>query len=190
MGRAGALHLAIDAGKEIPMRTLFIATVVLAASTGVAGAVCMNPYSGMATGDDCSVDRDAWTTWHSDNWTAADTNQDGMISPEEWAGIYAGHYVVIDANQDSIISSDEWVAVYPNHDLAVIDADKDGMISLTEWSAAYTEPRYNDVDLNQDGMVSVEEWQEGYDRDFDTFDADKNGTLSQEELEGDMQRGS
>lgn len=172
------------------MRTFLIASVVLAATTGVASAACMNPYGGMATGDDCSVNRDAWNAWYTDNWTSADADKDGVISAEEWSAIFAGHYMAVDANQDGMISSDEWVVMYPNLDLAVVDTDKDGMISVMEWSAAYAEPRYQDVDRNQDGMVSVEEWQEGYDRDFDAFDVDKNGSLSQEELQGDMQRGS
>jgi len=123
------------------MRSLTLAAAILVASAGVASAACMNPYSGMATGDDCSVTHDSWTTWHGDHYTAMDLDQDGMISEDEF-------------------------------------------------SQAYADRNYGDVDRNQDGMISVEEWQEGYDRDFDAFDVDKNGTLSQEELQGDTQKGS
>jgi len=123
------------------MLRLTLGAALLVASTSFASAACMNPYSGMATGDDCSVDRDSWTTWHGDQYGAIDTNQDGMISSEEWEAFGAAGNLV-------------------------------------------------DVDRNQDGMVSAEEWQEGYDRDFDTFDADKNGTLSEQELQGNTQKGS
>lgn len=123
------------------MRRFIIAAAVLAASTGVASAVCMNPYSGMATGDDCSVSRDNWNSWYSEHYTVVDTNQDGYIGPDEW-------------------------------------------------KMAYPERAYEDVDRDQNGMVSPDEWQQGYDDDFNAFDTDKNGTLSQEELQGKTQKGS
>jgi len=43
------------------------------------------------------------------------------------------------------------------------------------------------VDSNQDGIMSTDEWTAFYALDFDTFDLDKNGTLSQAELQGNMQ---
>ena len=151
------------------MRILFIAAAVLAASTGVASAVCMNPYSGMATGDDCTVNRDSWNSYYGNQYTAVDKNGDGKITADEW----------------SMANADRYTKQYSS-----IDTNKDGMVSADEWNTANANRDYNNVDRDQDGMISTEEWQQGYDKDFDSFDADKNGTLSDQELQGSTHKGS
>lgn len=178
------------------MRSFLIAAAVLAASTGVAGAVCMNPYSGMATGDDCSVNRDSWNTYYGDQYTVIDKNGDGSISAEEWSMAnterYSTEYTGLDTNKDGMVSPEELKAANSMRDYSnmALDANNDGMISADEWNTATATFDYNNVDRDQDGMVSTEEWQQGYDKDFDAFDTDKNGTLSEKELQGQTQKGS
>jgi hypothetical protein len=142
---------------------------VLAASTGVAGAVCMNPYSGMATGDDCSVNRESWNSYYGTQYNTVDENGDGSITADEWSKANSERYTI---------------------EYGTLDSNKDGMVSPDEWNTAKANRDYSNVDRDQDGMISTEEWQQGYDKDFDSFDADKNGTLSNEELQGSTQKGS
>ena len=68
------------------------------------------------------------------------------------------------------------------------DLDRDGVVTCDEWKR-YSGALFHDVDANRDGNLSREEYQRlaGIDRlfqvvGFEHFDADKNGSVSHQEI--------
>jgi Ca2+-binding EF-hand superfamily protein len=108
----------------------------------------------------------------------------------------------LDKNKDKKLSRDEFPSQMPQQFFDRMDENKDGFVDETEWSNAMSRfrggaggervmmggPRLGEsltkfLDGNSDAKVSREEFARMTEL-FDRLDADKNGELSQEELNG------
>ncbi|MEN3332382.1 MAG: hypothetical protein V7641_1747 [Blastocatellia bacterium] len=101
----------------------------------------------------------------------------------------------LDKNKDKKISKDEWPSQMPQQFFDRLDTNHDGFIDETEWNAMRQRfggggggPRFGEsmakfLDLNKDGKVSRDEFAKLLTL-FDLLDADHNGELTQEEMNG------
>jgi len=100
-----------------------------------------------------------------------------------------------DKNKDGVISKDEWP--YGEDYFKKIDKDGDGKLSLEEfkakekgedkvWDKEGKSLLFKDKDNN--GLITLEEWK-GTPEEFQSFDADQNGSLSGEESKAALELG-
>ena len=136
----------------------------------------------------------------------ADEDKDGKITAEEFVKAYPRlgdiRFKALDANKDGTLSPDE---AAPNRGAAIAglirnaDEDKDGKVSKAEFAKAEPkadESRFQSLDQNADGSLSSEDiegsvrptgpgvgFAQMRDRLIQENDADKDGKLTQEELQ-------
>lgn len=100
-----------------------------------------------------------------------------------------------DKNQDGVITKEEWP--YSEDYFKKIDTDGDGNVSLDEFKGkekgehkVYSKGEktllFKDKDKN--GLIVQEEWK-GTPEEFQSFDADQNGSLSKEECKAALELG-
>lgn len=97
----------------------------------------------------------------------------------------------LDKNKDGKLSKDEFPAQFPPQAFDRLDANHDGFIDETEWNAMRNRmggPRTGEsmtkfLDADKDGKVTRDEFAKIVSL-FDLLDANHDGSLSQEELNG------
>ena len=146
------------------IRTLFVTAAVLLTA---APAIAQAPATGMPRAK-LQADADA-------EFKRVDTNNDGQMSVAEIELFQTARYT-------------EQLNARTKQVFAQLDSDKNGQLSAAEF-AKLNPPRKIDassvlrIDANKDGKVSLAEHRGAALKTFDEFDTDKNGVLTQAEVE-------
>ena len=145
------------------IRTLLTTALLLSAAPALAQA----PSAGMPRAK-LQADAEA-------EFKRVDTNGDGQMSVAEIEKFQTARYA-------------EQIAARAKQVFGQLDSDKNGQLSLAEF-AKLNPPRKIDassvlrIDANKDNKISLDEHRGAALKTFDQFDSDKNGILTQAEVE-------
>jgi EF hand len=112
----------------------------------------------------------------STSFLELDRDKDGVASHAEFMQHRDDQFARLDTNGDGFIDHDEYVAARPPKN-----------VSLSPQARAMREARFRRISTGGSGKISKAEWSAESERLFAASDANKDGSLSQDEFRGPLQ---
>lgn len=157
-----------------------------------------DPFARLDTNKDGKITRQESQAAKVARFKAIDTNKDGVVTREEAdkarngqrAASRAERFAKMDANKDGRVSKTE--APMPDERFQQLDSNKDGALTESELAAGakkWSNKRHgkgvlNRLDTDSDGRLTEKEVTSAADRMFERADANKDGSITKEEMQG------